>query len=158
MSVFSSDRDISGLGDRLRDAPVATSALFREIIDKVCRHYPSLTPSARTARIENLIGARGWTEAALALVELELPLWQVRRIAYDGGEWYCALSRERELPDWLDQSIESRHSDLALAILTAFVEARRATAVSSRPSVPAVLRKLEAGCVALELQLAKRLS
>jgi len=41
----------------------------------------------------------------LALIDLELPPWQVRRIAYDEGEWHCALSRQRELPDWLDQSI-----------------------------------------------------
>ena len=70
----------------------------------------------------------------------ELPLWQVRRIAYDSGEWYCALSRERELPDWLDQSIEARHADLALAILAAFVEAQRISAPQSRASVPAVGR------------------
>jgi len=62
----------------------------------------------------------------------------LRRIAYDEGEWHCALSRERELPDWLDQSAEGRHADLALAILSAFVEARRISAPLSRPSVPAV--------------------
>jgi hypothetical protein len=69
-----------------------------------------------------------------------LPLWQVRRIAYDEGEWYCALSRERELPDWLASSIEARHADLALAILSAFVEAQRVAAPQSRPSVPAMPR------------------
>jgi hypothetical protein len=67
-------------------------------------------------------------------------MWQVRRIAYDDGEWYCALSRERELPDWLDRSIEARHADLALAILSAFVDAQQAAAPSSRTSVPAVSR------------------
>ena len=69
-----------------------------------------------------------------------MPLWQVRRIAYDEGEWYCALSRERELPDWLDRSIEARHTDLALAILSAFVEAEHITAPATRPSVPTVSR------------------
>ena len=63
-----------------------------------------------------------WTDAALALIELELPQWRVRRLAYDDGEWYCSLSRGRELPDWLDQPVEGRHADLALAILSAFVE------------------------------------
>jgi hypothetical protein len=149
MSVFSNDPDTSGLSDRLRDSPVATSALFWEIIDTVCRRYPSLTPSARTARIESLIKIGAWAEAALALVELELPLWQLRRIAYDGGEWYCALSRDRELPDWLDQSMQSRHADLALSILTAFVEARRATATSSRPSVPSVAHRPDSDCIPL---------
>jgi hypothetical protein len=87
-----------------------------------------------------LIGSGAWTDAALALIDLELPLWQVRRIAYDEGEWYCALSRERELPDWLDRSIEASHADLALAILSAFVDAQRINAPSSRTSVPIVSR------------------
>jgi len=69
-----------------------------------------------------------------------LPLWQVLRIAYDDGEWHCALSRERELPDWLDRSVEARHADLALAILSAFVDARRAALPASRTSVPTVPR------------------
>ncbi|MEP6836872.1 MAG: hypothetical protein ABJA75_02375, partial [Bradyrhizobium sp.] len=72
------------------------------------------------------------------LLELELPQWQVRRLAYDEGEWHCALSRQRELPDWLDSAIEARHANLALAILAAFVEARRVSVPASRTSVPAV--------------------
>jgi hypothetical protein len=87
-----------------------------------------------------LIQSEAWTDAAVALIDLELPQWQVRRLAYDQGVWYCALSRQRELPDWLDQSIEAHHADLALAILGAFVEAQRVTAASSRTSVPAVSR------------------
>jgi hypothetical protein len=46
------------------------------------------------------------------------------------------LSRERELPDWLDRSVEARHPDLALAILSAFIEARRISSPST--SVPVV--------------------
>ena len=87
-----------------------------------------------------MIGSGAWTDAVLALLELELPQWQVRRIAYDEGEWYCALSRARELPEWLDQSIEARHADLPLALLCAFVDAQRITAPSSRTSVPTVPR------------------
>ena len=49
---------------------------------------------AAAARIERLIQWSAWTDAALALIELDLPQWQLRRIAYDGGEWRCALSRE----------------------------------------------------------------
>ena len=60
----------------------------------------------------------------------------MRRLAYDDGEWYCALSRERELPDWLGQSVESRHADLALALLSAFVEVQRLSADAPRTSVP----------------------
>ena len=139
MSLFS-EQPAAELAGRLRDASGMTVELMAEIISKPCRRFPSAGQSEKTARIERLIHSGAWTDAALALLDLELPQWQLRRIAYDQGEWYCALSRERELPDWLDQSIEGRHADLALAMLSAFVEAQRITAPSSRTSVPAVTR------------------
>src|SRR6266849_2374869 len=130
--------ELGGLNDRLRDAPEANAPLLHEVIDTACRRFPSLGQSAKTARIEQLLQSAAWTDAALALIDLELPLWQIRRIAYDEGEWHCALSRQRELPDWLDQSIEAHHADLTLAILRAFVEARRVGVPASRTSVPSV--------------------
>ena len=136
MLALSEHRDPGELNDRLRDAPEATAGLISEIISETCRRFPSTEGSAKAARVERLIQSQAWTDAALALIELELPQWQIRRLAYDEGEWYCALSRQRELPDWLDQSIETHHADLALAILSAFVEAQRVSAPSSRPSVP----------------------
>ena len=117
--------DLDGLTDRLRDAGEVNASSMAEVTGAACRRYPSIGQGEKTARLEQLIRSGAWTDAALALIDLELPLWQVRRLAYDDGEWHCALSRERELPDWLDQSIETRHADLALAILSAFVEARR---------------------------------
>ena len=132
------------LSDRLRDAHAVTPELMSEIVAAACRRFPSMGQSEKTARIERLIASEAWTDAALALIDLELPLWQVRRIAYDEGEWYCALSRERELPDWLDRSIEARHEDLALSILSAFVEVQRSTLPSSKPSVPTVPRAAKA--------------
>jgi len=117
-----------------------TSELIAEVIGETCRRFPSVGQTEKTARIERLIQTAAWTDAALALIDLELPLWQIRRIAYDEGEWYCALSRERELPDWLDRSVESHHADLALAILGAFVDARRVALPGRRTSVPAVPR------------------
>ena len=139
-------RDPGELIDRLRNAPEADATLMTEIIDTACRRFPSFGQSAKTARIEQLIRSGAWTDAALALIDLELPLWQVRRIAYDEGEWYCALSRQRELPEWLDQSIEAWHADLSLAILSAFVEAERVSAASRRTSVPAVKGNVNTLC------------
>jgi hypothetical protein len=110
------------------------------IVAGACRRFPSLSQTDKTMRIERLMKSEGWTDAALALIDLELPQWQVRRLAYDEGEWHCALSRERELPEWLDQSIEAHHADLALAILSAFVDARRANLPSSQTSVPGYRR------------------
>src|SRR5450631_3548498 len=140
MLRLSEIRDSGEFSDRLRDAHSVTAELMSHVITEACRRYPSMGQTGKTVRIERLIGSGAWTDAALALIDLELPQWQVRRIAYDDGEWYCALSRERELPDWLDQSIETRHADLSLSILSAFVEARRASAPSSGTSVPTVPR------------------
>jgi hypothetical protein len=138
MSLLSEHHDSRGISDLLRDANAATTELVSQIIDEACRRFPSVGQTQQTARIEQLIQSGAWTDAALALIDLELPQWQVRRIAYDDGEWYCALSRERELPEWLDQSVEARHADLALAILSAFIDAQRISAPSSRTSVPSV--------------------
>jgi len=138
MSLLVQPQNPAELGDRLRDAYVVTAEFLSDIISQTCRRFPSTGQSSKTARVERLIQSGAWTDAALALIDLELPQWQVRRIAYDGGEWQCALSRQRELPDWLDQSVEARHADLALAILSAFVEVQRISAPLSRPSVPAV--------------------
>jgi len=140
MPLLSETHDSRELDDRLRDAHAVTAELISEVIGETCRRFPSVGQTEKTARIERLIGSEAWTDAALALIDLELPQWQVRRIAYDEGEWYCALSRERELPDWLDRSIETRHADLSLAILSAFVDAQRITAPSSRTSVPTAPR------------------
>ena len=140
MLALSEHHDPGELSDRLRDAHAVTSELISEAIGEACRRFPSAGQAEKTERIERLIQTGAWTDAALALIDLELPLWQVRRIAYDEGEWYCALSRERELPDWLDRSVEARHADLALAILSAFVDAQRVSAPASRTSVPTVRR------------------
>jgi hypothetical protein len=140
MSILSETHP-AALGERLRDACAVTPSLIAEIIRQACRRFPSQGQAGKTERIEQLISMGAWTDAALALIELELPQWQVRRLAYDDGEWHCALSRQRELPDWLDQSVECRHADLALAILSAFVEVQSTSSPSSRTSVPAAGRR-----------------
>ncbi|MBR0830040.1 hypothetical protein JQ596_31385 [Bradyrhizobium manausense] len=138
MSTTLRDFDPASLGRRLRNAHAMTRPLMLDIIDTACRRIPSLGQNERSARLARLIDAEAWADAALALMALELPLWQVRRIAYDDGEWHCALSRERELPDWLDSAVEARHPDLAIALLSAFSEAQALAATASRPSVPSV--------------------
>jgi hypothetical protein len=136
MSILSEPQDPAELGDRIRDACGVTVEFLADIISATCRRFTSPGQSARTARVERLIQSQAWTDAALSLIDLELPEWQVRRLAYDDGEWFCALSRQRELPEWLDQSIEARHADLALSILSAFIEAQRISVSASRTSVP----------------------
>jgi hypothetical protein len=140
MPLLSEHHHSGELSDRLRDVHAVTGELIAEVVDETCRRFPPIRRTEKTARIEQLIGSGAWTDAALALIDLELPQWQVRRIAYDEGEWYCALSRERELPDWLDRSIEAHHANLPLAILSAFVDAQRINTPKNRTSVPIVPR------------------
>ncbi|MGY3450555.1 hypothetical protein [Bradyrhizobium sp. USDA 4353] len=79
----------------------------------------------RRVRIDLLLREEARIDAALEVIALRLPGWSLRRLAYDHGEWHCALSQRREMPDWLDQCAEATHSDLSLAILHAAVEAQR---------------------------------
>ena len=138
MLLPSEHQNPTELGERLRNADAVTADIMSDVIGETCRRFPSLGQSEKSLRLERLLESGAWTDAALALIELELPQWQLRRIAYDEGEWHCALSRQRELPDWLDAAIEARHADLALAMLGAFVEARRIAAPTIQTSVPAV--------------------
>ena len=140
MPLLTEYRNQTALKDRLRDAHAVTAELLSDVISEACWHFPPIRRTEKTARIERLIKADAWTDTALALIELELPQWQVRRVVYDEGEWHCALSRQRELPEWLDQSIEAHHVDLPLAILCAFLEAQHVSIPSPGTSVPSVPR------------------
>ena len=113
------------LEEELRLAPTLAPALFSKIIADACRRLPNLSRSRGVARLDRLIAAGAWTDAAFALVALELPAWSLRRLVHEDGEWFCSLSREPSLPLALDDTADSRHDSLPLAILLALLEARR---------------------------------
>jgi hypothetical protein len=83
-----------------------------------------------------LIEAGAWTDAALAVIALELPDWQLRRLEYDGGQWFCALSRGPNLPAMLDDTADANHELMPLAILRAFFQARRMAEIAPRATSP----------------------
>ncbi len=77
----------------------------------------------------------------MALLDLELPQWKLRRLAYDDGEWRCCIGKQWPLPEWLDDTVEVGHLILPLAILDALLEARAValmSAVATSRSVPPV--------------------
>lgn len=123
--------------DPLRDAPAVTASVVRNVMEAVCLHHSHPGRPGAARRIERLIAEEAWAEIALALIDLELPQWRLRRLAYDGGQWHCALSRQREVPEWLDHAAEASHPELPGALLGALVEARRSMRPLGRPSVPA---------------------
>ncbi len=138
MTRVFNNRDLDPLGNYLRDVRKITPAIIKEVINLACWRLPVMAASGTRIRIAQLIQANAWTDLALALIDLELPQWRLRRITYDGGEWYCALSRQPEPPEWIDHPIHANHSELPLAILIALVNARRMTWSSEKPSVPSV--------------------
>jgi len=61
------------------------------------------------------------------MVELELPSWNLLRLVHEDGEWLCSLSKQPNLPVALDDTADASHQVLPLAILGAFLKARRNT-------------------------------
>jgi hypothetical protein len=122
--AFAADFEIlfDRLGDELRHAPSPGFDLFAKVIASACTRIPV---AGRATRIGKLIEAGAWTEAALAMIELELPAWKLRRVVYENNEWLCSLTRQPNLPVGFDESVDAAHAVLPLAILQAFIEARR---------------------------------
>jgi hypothetical protein len=126
------------LADQVRSAQVVTPDLVSDLINGACVRLPALGRTDKGARLSRLIDAGAWTETALALIELELPQWQVRRLVHDDGEWLCSLSRDPNLPAEFDDTVDVGHEILPLALLSAFLEARREAVATRQVSVTAV--------------------
>jgi hypothetical protein len=119
-----------------------THALTPDLISNVIAgtRFPAMKRAGKAARIEQLIEAGAWSDAALALIELELPAWKLRRLVYEDGKWYCSLSRQPNLPVALDDTATASHKVLPLAILSALVEAHRRMSVTRGISLQTVPR------------------
>ena len=115
---------------RLRRAQAPTAELISDVIAEACVCFAESGGAAKL-RIHRLIESGAWTDAALALLELELPQWKLRRIVYEDREWHCALSRHPQLPLELDEVAEASHEILPLALLVALLQASRDVAASA---------------------------
>lgn len=132
---------IRALQAQLRRAQAVTPALMADVLKLVGERYSAPPYLAQAKRIDTLIEAEAWIDAALALLDLELPQWKLRRIAYDDSEWRCCLGKQWPLPEWLDDTVEVRHPVLSLAILDALFEARlfaQTSAAAISRSVPSI--------------------
>ena len=118
------------LEEQLRSADAITPGMMSEVIADACARFGALGSAAK-AWVDRLIESGAWTDATLALVELELPHWKLRRLLYEDGEWFCSLSKQPRLPLGLDETVEAGHEILPLAILIAFPQARRAATASA---------------------------
>jgi hypothetical protein len=121
---------------QLRMAHDLDAALILRVVTDACTRLPAFGKSGQRMRLDRLILCEAWTDAALSLLELELPSWRLRRLAYDGGEWLCSLSRHPQDPIEIDQLAEGRHSSMAVAILISLLEAKHllAATAATRPA------------------------
>ena len=134
---------LDALEEQLRRAHAVTPDLISNVIADACTRLPAMKRAGKAARIDQLIETGAWDDAALALIELELPAWKLRRLVYEDGEWLCSLSKQPNLPVDLDHTADASHEVLPLAILSAFVEARRRASAmreTSLQTVPPVRR------------------
>jgi hypothetical protein len=122
------------IANRLCDANGLTDDLVAAIAKEAYRNDEN-GQEAIPARLKKLISAGALTDAGLSLIADKLPQWKLRRLVYDEGRWHCALSLQPDLPEWLDDAIETHHWDLSLAILSAVVEALR-----QLPEIPRATR------------------
>jgi hypothetical protein len=124
------EQHLGKLEAQLRRAQAPTAELISDVIAEACVCFAARGGAAKL-RIHRLIESGAWTDAALALLELELPQWKLRRIVYEDGEWHCALSRHPQLPLELDEVAEASHEILPLALLVALLQASRDVAASA---------------------------
>jgi hypothetical protein len=149
MSDPKHDERLDRLTEQLRLAPAITSDLVFKVAVDACTRLATLKLAGKTARIDRLIEAGAWHDAAIAMIELELPGWKLRRLIHDDGVWFCSLSRQPNLPLEFDDTADARHEVLPLAILSALVEARRRTGVADEARAPAVPRLWPASATAV---------
>jgi hypothetical protein len=124
------------LDEELRQASAPMPGLFAKIVAGACSRIEVSSSSGKADRIDRLIAAGAFTDAALALIALELPAWRLRRLVYEDDEWHCALSRQLNLPATLDDTADASHEQMPLAILRALLQARRMTEIAPPAASP----------------------
>jgi len=110
---------------RLDRADRLCGDLWTEIMTGAAERFAAMAGQPSVSRLNKFAADGAWVDAALALIEVELAAWRLRRIVLDDGEWHCALSRAPAVPEWLDQAVQASHRDLALALVKVAIEAIR---------------------------------
>jgi hypothetical protein len=124
------------LDEILQSAHEPSLDLVERIITGLGARISRRGKSETLGRLIHFAKVGAWTDAALALIALELPRWRVRRLVYENGEWLCSLSHQQNLPMAFDDCAEATHEILSLAVLRAFVEAcRRGFAMQEAVSI-----------------------
>ncbi len=112
--------------------------LFSRMMADACTRIPVLRKAGKAAHIDRLLAAGAWTDAAFALIALELPGWQLRRLWREENAWFCSLSQRPAWPATLDDTADAAHEELPLALLLAFLQGCHMSALTDdgRSPVP----------------------
>ena len=121
---------LARLEEELRCATAITSGLMSNVMTIACVRVGALGSAAKV-KVKWLVEAGAWTDATIALLGLELPQWELRRLVNDDGKWLCSLSKQPGIPLEYDEVAEASHIILPLAILIALLQAQRSAAVSA---------------------------
>jgi hypothetical protein len=124
------------LAEEIRLSSMVTPDLFADVAAVACRRLPLLRTAGKAGSLDQLIAANAWHDAAFNLIGVELPMWKLRRLVYEDGEWLCSLSRQPNFPATFDETVDGVHEEPALAVLLAFIEARRRGDAAYEGSVP----------------------
>jgi hypothetical protein len=130
------DHMFARLSEAVRVAQEVTPDIVSQIVVNACGRIAILR--GRATAIGQLIKLGAWVDASLALIEMELPGWKLRRLTCEHGEWFCSLSQQPNLPASLDETADGTHEVMALAILLAFLEARRRMSLAAQSVARAV--------------------
>jgi hypothetical protein len=128
------------LQNQLRCAQGVTADLMSKVVAGACDRVTMPSCAGGAARINRLIESEAWTEAALALVELELPQWRLNRLVYEQDAWLCSLNKQWNLRVWLSDCAQARHQSLPIAILSALIEAQQCSEPPSMRAASSVPR------------------
>jgi len=135
-----SQRHTHGSTARLRNeisrAPAATRELVSAALDLMVAQRPAPYPAASTQRVRALIDAQAWTDAVLAIADLDRSR-AIRYVVNEDGEWHCRIGSHATVPHWLGDTAECSHAVLALSILGALIETLAWRAASDLSAVSA---------------------
>ena len=117
--------ELDRLDRQLVSAHAVSAALFQKVMESAGERLSILRRAGKIAHIERLLEEAACTDAALALADIEMPNWKIRRLVFENDEWRCSLSRQPSVLIEFDAMAEANHAVLSLAILRALIEARR---------------------------------
>ncbi len=114
------------LAKRAMSAIQMTPELMTELVKAAGIRAASLNQRGIAIRhLTECIATEAWLDAPLLLIPIELPGWSLRRLVQEDRIWYCSLSRTPNIPIEFDDTVDTSHSDPAVAILLALLAERK---------------------------------